>query len=77
MGWEELIFYVIVAIISYATAPKAKSQPPAAMSADQAPIAEEGKEIPVLFGTRDIAGPNVVWYGDVRTVGVQSDGGKK
>jgi len=31
------------------------------------PIAVDGKEIPVLFGTREVAQPNVVWYGDFKT----------
>lgn len=31
------------------------------------PIAVDGKEIPVLFGTREITQPNVVWYGDFKT----------
>ena len=29
-----------------------------------APTAAEGGEIPVLFGTREIANANVVWWGD-------------
>ncbi len=32
-----------------------------------APTADEGKSIAVLFGTRRIKGPNVVWYGDLKT----------
>ena len=32
-----------------------------------APTADEGKPIAVLFGTRRIKGPNVVWYGDIKT----------
>ncbi len=32
-----------------------------------APTADEGKSIAVLFGTRRVKGPNVVWYGDLKT----------
>lgn len=32
-----------------------------------APTAEEGRPICVLFGTKRIKGPNVVWYGDIKT----------
>lgn len=33
----------------------------------EVPTAKAGREIAVLFGTRDISGANVVWYGDLRT----------
>lgn len=38
------------------------------------------KAIPVLFGTRVINQPNVVWYGDVKTTEIRQSsgsGGKK
>ncbi len=30
-----------------------------------------------LFGERDLKGPNVVWYGDFRSVPIKKKGGKK
>lgn len=42
-----------------------------------APVAEEGKSIAVLFGVRDLKGPNVVWYGDLKSVAIRKKGGKK
>ena len=30
-----------------------------------APTAEEGRAIPVVFGTVLVTGPNVTWYGDL------------
>ncbi len=36
-----------------------------------APTAEEGIPIPVLFGTKRIKGPNVVWYGDITTEAIE------
>lgn len=42
--------------------------PPAAGLSDfDVPTAIDGREIPVLFGTREISQPNVVWYGHLRT----------
>ena len=44
------------------------------------PVAESGKPIPVLFGTRVIRQANVVWYGDVKTTEIRQSsgsGGKK
>lgn len=77
MVWEYVIYFVISLVISYAMMPRPQSAPPPAIGEVKAPTAEEGREIPVLFGTRDIEGPNVVWYGDIRTVAIRKKGGKK
>ena len=46
--------------------------PPAAGLGDfDVPVATDGKEIPVLFGTREITQPNVVWYGHLKTVPIR------
>jgi hypothetical protein len=37
----------------------------------QAPTAEEGRSISVLFGTKRVKGPNVVWYGDIKTQAIK------
>jgi hypothetical protein len=76
MFWFIALF-VAALVVSYATAPKPQSQKPAGLGEIQAPVAEEGIEIPVLFGTRDLKGANVVWYGDLKTVAIKSKGGKK
>lgn len=76
MWWYVAVFVVALAV-SYAMRPKPQAPPPAGLGDIQAPTAEEGREIPVLFGTRDIKGPNVVWYGDLRTVAIRKKGGKK
>jgi hypothetical protein len=75
--WFFIALFVAALVVSYATMPKAQSQKPAGLSEIQAPVAEDGIEIPVLFGTRDLNGPNVVWYGDLKTVAIKSKGGKK
>lgn len=75
MGWDDLIIYLVIFVISaalaYATAPKPPKQkaPPGIDPGDiSGPIAEVGREIPVVFGTRKVGNPNVVWYGDKKTV---------
>jgi hypothetical protein len=35
------------------------------------PTADEGVEVSVLFGTRRIKGPNVVWWGDLKTSAIK------
>lgn len=64
------IAWAIVAIassvVSYLIAPK----PPQAQAAEtkdmEAPVAEAGKPIPVVFGTVTVKGLNVLWFGDKR-----------
>ena len=77
MAWIYAVVFVVALVASFAMMPKPQSRPPAGLGDIKAPTAEEGREIPVLFGTRDIRGPNVVWYGDFKAVAVKKKGGKK
>jgi hypothetical protein len=74
--WWNIILYVGFTLLSYLLAPKPEKPKPAGLDEIDAPVAEAGKTIPVLFGTRDLNGPNVVWYGHLRTTPIKS-GGKK
>lgn len=75
--WAYIAVFIVALVVSYAMMPKPQSQPPAGLGDINVPTAEEGREIPVLFGTRDLYGPNVVWYGDLRTEAIRKKGGKK
>jgi hypothetical protein len=75
--WIFFAAFVIGLAASYAFAPKPQSQPSPTMDDIQVPTAEVGKDIPVLFGCREMRGPNVLWYGDLRTIPIKSEGGKK
>lgn len=75
--WWYIAVFIVALVVSYAMTPKPQSQPPAGLGDIKAPTAEEGREIPVLFGTRDLESPNVVWYGDLQTVAIRKKGGKK
>lgn len=77
MAWVYASVFIAALVLSYALMPKPQTQPPAGLGDIKAPTAEEGREIPVLFGTRDIESPNVVWYGHLRTVAIKKKGGKK
>jgi hypothetical protein len=72
--------YLIVMLIgvAYAATHQPKTPTPVALTLDdvKAPVVEVGKTIPVLFGTRDIEDPMVVWYGNLRTVPVKTSSGK-
>lgn len=75
--WWLIAVFVVTLVLAFAFMPKAQTAPPPGLSEITAPTAEVGREIAVLFGTRDIEGPNCVWWGDVRLVAIKSKGGKK
>jgi len=76
--WWNLLIFVVGSFISAALAPRPPAPKPAALSDVDAPTAEEGRPIPVVFGAVLIRGPNLVWYGDLRADPIYSEGrGKK
>lgn len=75
--WWVVTWVVSLVVVSSAMRPKSESIKPAAFEELDVPVAEVGKEIPVLFGTRDIKSPNIVWYGDFSAVAIRKKGGKK
>lgn len=76
MWWLVAVFVVSLAL-AIAFAPKPQNAPPPGIDEVKTPTAEEGREIPVLFGTKDLRAPNVCWYGDIRLVPIKKKGGKK
>lgn len=61
-----LAILIISSAISYAMMPKPPAaQPPSEIKDFDLPTAEEGRPIPVIFGTVKITGANVLWYGDL------------
>jgi hypothetical protein len=75
--WWYLVVFVVALIAAYTMMPSPQSKPPAGLGDFKVPTAEEGREIPVLFGTRDCEGPNCVYYGNLTPVKVTASGGKK
>lgn len=75
--WVQLGLMVISAVIQYALAPKPPSPKPASINDVNAPVAEEGKPVPVVFGTVYLRAPNVLWFGDFRSSAIKKKGGKK
>ena len=76
MVWWYIAVFIVALVVAFAMAPNAQQQSPTIQEVE-APTAEEGRAIPVLFGTRDIKGPNVVWYGDVKAVAIKKKSGGK
>lgn len=68
---------LIATFVAYALAPKPPKPKAASLEDFDIPTAEEGRPIPVVFGTVLVSGPNVLWYGDLRTKAIKSSSGKK
>lgn len=76
--WIELGFFVASLVIGYIFRPRQKYDSPKPGKVEAGAIATAGAEIPVLFGSREITGQNIVWWGDVKNKAVKkSSGGKK
>lgn len=68
---DDIILLVISIALSIALAPKPPKPKAATISDFQLPTAEEGRPIPVVFGTVDITGGNVLWYGNLFSEEIQ------
>ena len=71
MGWEQVIYLIIATLISIALAPKPPKPKAASLEDFDIPTAEEGRPIPVVFGTCRITGSNVLWHGDMGTEAIK------
>lgn len=70
----QLIIFAVAIAASIALAPKPEKPRPASLSDFDAPTAEEGRSIPVVFGTVVVKSPNVTWFGDHRSEKVRASG---
>ena len=77
MGWEYVVIYVIALAIAVASIPKPETQPPASLGEFNIPTVSSSKEIPILFGTKEIKSANIVWYGNLKSIAIRGKGGKK
>lgn len=74
MGFvTSLIVSLVVMVVGELLRPKQNPQNATASSLDDfdVPTAEEGRAIPVFFGTVRISGANVVWYGDLESAPIK------
>lgn len=73
----QLAILIVSSYVSAALAPKPPKPKPASLTDFDVPTAEEGRPVPVVFGTVWVTGPNVIWYGHLRTEAIKSSSGKK
>ncbi len=75
--WAAIAVMIVSVLVQYALQPKAPRPQAAELKDFDAPTADEGRPVPVVFGTVLVRSANVVWYGDLRTTPIRSKGGKK
>ncbi len=71
-----LIVFIISLAVCLAMAPKSTQPSPSSLSDMNVPTAEPGRPIPVVFGTRLLKAPNIVWYGHLKYKAVKTKSGK-
>ncbi len=60
--WEQLVFSIILAVVSYALQPRPKMPTPAAATEMDSPTASAGIPLPVVFGTMTVKSANFLGY---------------
>lgn len=75
-AWALVLMVASFVITSLMVKP-AQPQGPQALEDFDFPQAEEGTPHPVIFGDVWLAGPMVLWYGNMRTKKIKTKGGKK
>lgn len=75
--WFQIFSLIVSYIIQVALQPKPQAPKAASLADFDVPTAEEGRPIPVVFGTVVITGANCVWYGDLGKKAIKSKKGKK
>ena len=68
-----LLYYAIIFVITDLITPKPKIEgaKPAGLGDFQFPTAEEGRAVPIVWGTVRLNGPNIAWYGDLLAVAIK------
>tara|TARA_Y100000593_G_scaffold83521_2_gene157504 strand:- start:5508 stop:5744 length:237 start_codon:yes stop_codon:yes gene_type:complete len=60
----QLVIGVVLMVVAYAILPKPKKQKPPESADLDDPTAEAGRPIPVVFGSLEVKGGNILWFGD-------------
>lgn len=81
MGWFAIIYVVLLVVsmvLSFLLTPKPKIENarPKPLGDFNVPTATENRAVPIVWGTVDIRGPNVLWYGNLKVVGIVQKQGK-
>lgn len=70
--WFMFLFWLGTSILSALLAkPPVENARPSGLDDFQVPTATEGRSLPICVGMVKMAGPNVVWFGDLGTVAIR------
>jgi hypothetical protein len=71
--WFLLLLFIATTVVGQLLTPKPKfdSPQPNALGDFRFPTAQEGRAIPVIFGTVKMTGGNTVWWGDLQIVPIK------
>ena len=75
LWWIVTLINFGLSVLSGLLAKKPDAPRPSALGDLQAPTAEDGRPIPVVFGTVQISAPNCTWYGDLAAVPIKQNMG--
>jgi hypothetical protein len=73
--WLLLLLFVATTVVGALLAPHPHGPQPSALGDFSVPTAEEGRAIPVVFGTVMIKGGNTVWWGDLKSKPIKVSAG--
>jgi hypothetical protein len=63
----QLAVSVTLTVAAYLIMPRPKTPKPEVRDMEN-PTVDAGRSIPVLFGTKEISGVNILWYGEKNSV---------
>lgn len=71
--WLSLLLYAATTYVLGLLSPRPKpdTPQPGSLGDFNVPTAEEGRALPVIFGTCHLKGPNVTWYGDLSAYAIK------
>lgn len=67
----QALIAIAISAIAYLIAPKPKSQKPPHAADMENPTADASRPIPVVFGTIEVKGVNVLWFGEKTTTEIE------
>lgn len=64
----QLVIGVALQVLGYLLMPSAKKNNKQEFDDMDSPTAESGRPVSVIFGEHNIDDPNIIWFGDKRTI---------
>ena len=61
----QLVLSIALSLLASALMPRPKAETPPASDPLEAPTADAGRPIPVIFGDLIVKDPNCLWFGDI------------